>query len=205
MKFRAAVTAVSATLLIAACGQSPAAGPLAPKGGELTALARQASRAPALPMENFTQVDADLYRGGVPTDADMAGLVKLGIKTDIDLQSDTSSNERDVVAHEREVAKRLGLKFVNLPLPFGVEPPKAMLDTLMATLSDPKNLPAYIHCRHGRDRTGTMVAVYRMRHDGYSGEKALDEMKTFGFKVKDYPYFANFVLHYKADRQMAAL
>jgi hypothetical protein len=46
-----------------------------------------------------------------------------------------------------------------------------------------------------------MVAIYRMTHDGLSGEQALDEMKTFGFKPKDYPFYADYVLHFEDGRK----
>jgi hypothetical protein len=34
---------------------------------------------------------------------------------------------------------------------------------------------------------------------GYSGDKALAEMESFGFKPKDYPFYADFVRQYKAQ------
>jgi hypothetical protein len=58
--------------------------------------------------------------------------------------------------------------------------------------------------KEGVNRTGTMVAVYRMQHDGLTGEAALEEMKTFGFDPEKYPAYASFVLGFKptpaADR-----
>jgi protein tyrosine/serine phosphatase len=197
--FRPLHLALASAMLLLGCGQAPLTGTratLAPQGPGAEALARKKQAAGALPMENFAKVSDALYRGGLPSDADMAGLSKLGVKTDIDLQHDSSGPEKDVVAHEKETAKKLGMKFVNLPLPWGVAPPQAMVDKLLETLSDPQNLPAYIHCKHGRDRTGTMVAIYRMEHDGLSGAQALEEMRSFGFKPKDYPFYADYVLKF---------
>jgi protein tyrosine/serine phosphatase len=44
-------------------------------------------------------------------------------------------------------------------------------------------LPAFIHCQHGADRTGTMVAVYRVRVQGWTKEDAIKEMmeEKYGF------------------------
>jgi protein tyrosine/serine phosphatase len=85
------------------------------------------------------------------------------------------------------------MNFVNLPLPFGKEPPKSMVDKWMQIVNDP-NAKVYVHCKQGRDRTGTMVAIERILNEGYTGEQALAEMKTFGFDPNHYPHYANFVL-----------
>jgi len=39
----------------------------------------------------------------------------------------------------------------------------------------------FVHCRVGDDRTGMMVAAYRMVEEGWSAEKAKQEMLTYGF------------------------
>lgn len=143
--------------------------------------------------ENFKQVNASLYRGGVPSDDQLEGLKKLGVKTDVSLMSMANSRERDVIAHEKETCAQLGIKFINLSLPFNATPPQAMVDTWLDTTQDKAATPVYVHCVHGRDRTGTMVAAYRMTYDHLSNEQALAEMETFGFNPKKYPIWATFV------------
>lgn len=194
---RLSLIALTATAMLAGCGMAPTALP-GTSGAGVQALAvhkKQTADQPAT--ENFTQVDAKLYRGGWLTEEDMRKLSKMGVKTDICLLSPTARNEKDQFALEKRMCKELGMDFVSLALPWGKEPPADMVDTFLKTMNDDKALPAYVHCHHGRDRTGTMVAVYRMNFYGYSGEKALDEMKSFGFKPKDYPFYANYVLQYK--------
>ena len=50
-------------------------------------------------------------------------------------------------------------------------------------VTDPEKRPVFVHCMHGADRTGTMVAVYRIVVEGWDKEKAIDEMRNgpFGF------------------------
>ena len=159
---------------------------------------RAATRAPreTPATENFAKVGPDLFRGGGPSDNDMKLLYNMGVRTDISLQMNTGA-EGAIVAHEREVARSLNMNFIKLPLPFRREPPKAMVDQFLAVFKQARILPAYVHCKHGRDRTGTMVGIFRITHDGWTGAKALEEMKSFGFKPKDYPEYASFVLNYK--------
>ncbi|HEY9720398.1 MAG TPA: sulfur transferase domain-containing protein [Oscillatoriaceae cyanobacterium] len=145
-------------------------------------------------LENFRQVTPNLLRGGVPDEADLAWLAAHGVKTDVSLQNAFMGSEKPVVAAERQTAAKLGMNFVNLPLPYGKEPPQSMVDSWVKLLEDPNAGPIYVHCKQGRDRTGTMVAIERILNEGYTGEQALAEMKTFGFDPSHYPKYAEFVL-----------
>ena len=48
-------------------------------------------------------------------------------------------------------------------------------------MAQEKNRPVFIHCKHGADRTGTMVAFYRLVFEGWSKAEALREMREGGF------------------------
>ena len=39
----------------------------------------------------------------------------------------------------------------------------------------------YVHCEHGQDRTGLTIGIYRVQHDGWTKEKAYNEMIAHGF------------------------
>jgi protein tyrosine/serine phosphatase len=56
-----------------------------------------------------------------------------------------------------------------------------MVRKAVALMADPANQPVFVHCRQGRDRTGVVVAVYRMEIDGWSREEAEEEMQAYGF------------------------
>ena len=48
-------------------------------------------------------------------------------------------------------------------------------------VTDETNLPVFVHCQHGADRTGTMSAVYRIFVQGWDKEDAIKEMTNGGF------------------------
>ena len=50
----------------------------------------------------------------------------------------------------------------------------------LQVLRDPKNRPVFVHCQHGADRTGLMVAIYRIAVQGWSRQDAIQEMTQGG-------------------------
>lgn len=189
--FRTAVATTLMTLLLAGCGAQALPGAAA-RGMTAGQALRLKTKVAA---ERFTRVSDELYRSGVPSDEDLAAMAGMGIKTSITLQS-LGGKEAGVVAHEKEAAKKVGIKVVHLPLPWAKEPPQSMVDKYLAVFDEPENLPALVHCKRGRDRTGAMVSVYRIVKSKWSNEKAYKEMESFGFVKADYPYFYDFVMAY---------
>jgi len=51
----------------------------------------------------------------------------------------------------------------------------------LSAMTDPANQPVFVHCSRGTDRTGVVMAVYRMEVDGWSEAEAEAEMEAFGF------------------------
>jgi len=57
-------------------------------------------------------------------------------------------------------------------------------DSLLATLrtlTDPQAGPVLVHCMQGADRTGVVVAAYRVVAQGWPKEEAIREMRQGGF------------------------
>jgi protein tyrosine/serine phosphatase len=48
-------------------------------------------------------------------------------------------------------------------------------------VSNTNNGPYLLHCLHGADRTGTMVAIHRMAFEGWTKQEAIKEMTDGGF------------------------
>lgn len=133
---------------------------------------------------NFDQVHPFLWRGGAPTAAGLLKLKQLGVKTIIDFRL----NQRFVEA-EAQGARRMGIRFINLPTKFFPSPQTiatffAMADKAQA---DRSRAPLFVHCAHGSDRTGLIVALWRVNRDGWSCAQATFEMLRHGFLVHRLP------------------
>jgi protein tyrosine phosphatase (PTP) superfamily phosphohydrolase (DUF442 family) len=158
---------------------------------ETNHLARPASWAKPLTasgIENFFQVTTNLYRGAQPTAEGMKQLQARGIKTVINLRAYHS--DKDEVAGT-------GLNSVR----FESEPWDADekdVVRFLQVVADTNNLPAFVHCQRGADRTGMMCAMYRICIGGWTKADAIEEMKEGGFGFN--PAWRNLVrLIEKAD------
>jgi tyrosine-protein phosphatase SIW14 len=55
----------------------------------------------------------------------------------------------------------------------------------------------FVHCQGGRHRTGVMTAVYRMTKDGWTADRAYQEMKQYRFEgFPGHPELKRFVYDY---------
>lgn len=127
---------------------------------------------------HFFQVDSGLFRGQQPTDAGLQQLKQRGMKTVVYLHFDKKQ-----AAHEKQIVEGLGMRFVHIPMSYIVPPPKSQVDTWLNTTLSEASRPVFVHCQHGRDRTGTMVGIYRIAHDGWNFKSAYTEMKEKGFRT----------------------
>jgi tyrosine-protein phosphatase SIW14 len=123
---------------------------------------------------NFGRVNERLYRGAQPDEVGMGSLNQLGIKSIINLRM-----TNDVVGAEVEQARKYSIVYTNIPLAGFGRPTDAQMHQVL-TLIDTLPSPVYIHCQHGCDRTGTVIACYRMKHDSWSSDAALQEARRYG-------------------------
>jgi tyrosine-protein phosphatase SIW14 len=137
-------------------------------------------------LPNFRKVQAHLYRGGQPASGGLKKLTELGIKTVVNLRGEDERSR----AEEAE-AKASGLRYYAIPMPGLSRPSDAQMKQVLAILDDQENWPVFIHCKRGSDRTGTVIACYRISKEGWAGERAINEARQYGmswmeFGMRDY-------------------
>jgi protein tyrosine/serine phosphatase len=131
-------------------------------------------------VRNFGVVSEWLYRGGDPTALGLEELGAMGVKVDIDLREAGEGTE----AEERE-AKRLGMKYINIPFrPFSA-PTDEQMKQVLSLLTHSDSQRVFVHCRRGKDRTGTVIACYRIQHDRWDNRRALEEAKKYGISMAE--------------------
>jgi protein tyrosine/serine phosphatase len=124
----------------------------------------------------FYKVNDTLYRGGKP---DMDGLTRLknmGIKTIISLQQ-----ESDEVSNEEAMVHAFGMEFYNIPMTVDERPTDEQVLEFLDLTTNPNNFPIFVHCASGRDRTGAMIAMYRVVVESWTIKEAYEEAKSLGF------------------------
>jgi protein tyrosine/serine phosphatase len=163
------------------------------------ALAAGEPRASGVP--NFHQVDEHVYRGAQPTPEGLKSLAKMGIKTIIDLRGGG-----DHTTWEQSAVEALGMHYVHIPLRGMSAPSDEDVAKALALLDSPtasSYWPVFVHCKRGKDRTGTVIACYRIEHDHWRNEKALDEARLHGMSRIEWAMMS-YVLRYRPPAQATA-
>jgi tyrosine-protein phosphatase SIW14 len=161
-------------------------------------------------LRNFAVVrEGVLYRSGQLTPAGFKrALTDYRIKTAVTLRPvrDPSANAT-ADTWEEDVCRERGVRFVRLaPHEEGEAGLDEMARGFLAVLDDPANHPVLVHCVAGRDRTGTMCAIYRMEYDGWEPARAAAEMTEHEFDpARDDAAraYERYVLNYRPRRQRA--
>jgi tyrosine-protein phosphatase SIW14 len=124
-------------------------------------------------LPNFSQVTPTLYRGGQPNRLGYEKLAKMGVDIVVDLRLTKKGEESRAV-------KKLGMQYVSIPWHCYFPRDGQFARFLMILRDNPKK-KVFVHCRYGDDRTGMMIAAYRMAVEGWNPKEARKEMEKFGF------------------------
>ncbi len=131
---------------------------------------------------DFHKVDNDLYRGRRPTCSGLSKLEALGIRTFIDLGG------AEAALHGCEDdARKAGVHFASFHISLLQIVLTGVSDERLRSLFDliqkaPK--PIFVGCRLGRDRTGMIVALYRIKRQELPFGKAEEEAVYYGYRPR---------------------
>lgn len=123
--------------------------------------------------KNLHRLNDSIYRSDQPDSLDISLLKELGIKSILNLRN----SHHDTVF----IGLHHDFNLYHIPMKAYYITNKRIVEAMQVLLSAPK--PILIHCKHGSDRTGAVVGMYRILYNGYSKKEALKEMKRkeYGF------------------------
>jgi protein tyrosine/serine phosphatase len=99
----------------------------------------------------------------------------MGIKTVLDLRGGMIHKPR-----ERKLVEAAGMQYVSMRLSGICEPKDRQIAEILAILENPVEWPVFVHCRRGYDRVGMVIACYRIAHDHWTNQQAMEEACRFG-------------------------
>lgn len=121
-------------------------------------------------LKNFHKVDGHLYRSAQPDADGMKQLEKRGIDNVLNLrQFHTDTDE----------AEGTGLHLSRVPMNAALIKDEDIIEALK--IIQAADTPVLVHCWHGSDRTGAVVAMYRILFQGWTKQAAIDEMVEGGY------------------------
>jgi tyrosine-protein phosphatase SIW14 len=129
-------------------------------------------------LDNCYRVSADLYRSEQPDQRDLPVLKALGIRSVVSLYE---------FFPDPRAFEQAGFRLFRHRMAAGSVTEEDLRRVLASIRDAPK--PVLVHCWHGSDRTGAVVAAYRVAFQGWTPEQAVDELVNggYGFHAATYP------------------
>lgn len=121
------------------------------------------------------QASPELYWGAIRSKQDVDRLKSIGVKSIINVRTNPKTLEG-------AYARSLGMKYFHIRTGVVKPPTMAMVREFLKIVCDPANLPAYVGCQGGRDRTAFYVAAYKIARQGVPATKAASWMSQQGLQ-----------------------
>ena len=137
-------------------------------------------------VQNFAKLETTVACGGATTPEAVPEIKKMGFASIINLRLPSEAGAN--VEGEAAAAKTAGINFYNIPFS-GQSPDPKVADQFLATVTDKKNEPAYIHCAAG-NRAGAMWMIKRLVVDKWDTDKAFTEATALGLTSPALKQFA---------------
>jgi len=140
------------------------------------------------------QVDARVWRSPQPNREEFASLKQQGVGEVLNLrQWNTDAGDAD------------GMILHRVPMNAGDIRDEPMIEALLV-LTESRS-PVVVHCWHGADRTGAVVALYRMVVQGWTRERAIAELMDpqFGHHAGVYPNIREYLETVNVDEMRTRL
>jgi len=134
-------------------------------------------------LQNFARVDDTVYRGAMPDSGKQFEKLKnaYNVRVIIDLRGAETTKDK-YIDFERGWAEHHNIQYVRIPMNSHRPPSQEELKQFFQAIEDAKAAggSAYVHCKHGIDRTGSMIAAYETKL-GRSPQQIYKNMKRYGY------------------------
>jgi len=150
-------------------------------------------------IDNFDTVDpapAALHRGGQPTLEGIATLRDMGVRSVLNLRDDFEP-------WEPEAVRQAGMAYLQIGMTQSCINEAALREAMVALRTLPR--PIYVHCAAGRDRTGLVVALYRIVDQKMEREQAIGDLRAHGYNHFAYPGIERYLREFDPAALRAAL
>ena len=128
--------------------------------------------------KNLYKVNDALYRSEQPSKKGFKEIEKIGVKTVLNLRR---------LRNNKRKAKDFNFNLVHHPIKTKQLNENDILKALQVIKNSKQ--PVLVHCWHGSDRTGTIIAAYRIVIENWSKKKAIEEFRkdNLGYHYNMYP------------------
>lgn len=124
--------------------------------------------------KNLYKINDSLYRSEQPDEKGFKIIDSLGIKSILSLRSK---------AVDENLIGNLTLQLFNVKMSAELFSDKEIIESLKVIKNSPK--PLLVHCVHGADRTGVVIAMYRIIYGGWSKKQAIEEMRKGNYNFHE--------------------
>ena len=122
---------------------------------------------------NLHAVAPNIFRSAQPSAAGFRALsAQHGIKTVVSMRANHPDDA---------LVRGTDIKVVPFPTNTWRIRRASVVGALRTVRTASRTAPVLLHCQHGADRTGLIIALYRVLYQGWTREAALDEMRNGDF------------------------
>ncbi|MEM1001105.1 MAG: dual specificity protein phosphatase family protein [Bacteroidota bacterium] len=129
-------------------------------------------------LKRFYKLNDSVFRAEQPTKKEFIEMESMGIKSVINFRRNRKDDKK---------ASNTDLQLIHQPLKAKEMTVDDLIDSLRNIQGAEK--PILIHCWHGSDRTGVVVAAYRIIFEDWTKKEAIEEFrkKEFGYHENWFP------------------
>lgn len=130
---------------------------------------------------NFHVVDSGVWRSSQPNRESIIRMREHGLHSIINLRGD---DETDL--WEGKFADSLGINYYSKPLDATKKQDLNYLIEILSLIEENMNQPVLVHCLGGKDRTGLLIGMYKLKHTDATLEQIKQEMIMYGHDSENY-------------------